>query len=86
MYFCYLERFLIMNLIELKKKQKAVVSNCQEKDLPLKLMEMGCVDGVEIEFMFQAPLGTPFYYKIGNTRIALGKEIVNEIEVVLTDE
>jgi Fe2+ transport system protein FeoA len=49
-------------------------------------MEMGCVDGVEIEFMFQAPLGTPFYYKIGNTRIALGKEIVNEIEVVLIDE
>ena len=75
-----------MNLIDLKKGNNAVVVNCQEKDLPLKLMEMGCVDGVEIEFLFQAPLGTPYYYKIGETRIALGREIVNEIEVVAINE
>jgi len=75
-----------MNLIDLPKMQKAIVTNCQDKDLPLKLMEMGCVDGVEIEYLFQAPLGTPYYYIIGGARIALGKEIAQEIEVMLKDE
>ena len=73
-------------MINLEKGAIAVVTNCQTKDLPLKLMEMGCVDGVEIEYLFQAPLGTPYYYKIGGTRIALGREIVDEIEVMLINE
>ncbi len=74
-----------MNLGDLKHKQKAVIVNCQEKQLPLKLMEMGCVDGVEIELLSKAPLGTPLYFKMGDTRIALGKEIVDEIEVTIVD-
>ncbi len=75
-----------MNLIDLPFNQKAIITNCQEKHLPLKLMEMGCVDGVEVIFLNKAPFGTPLYYKIGDTRIALGKEIVKEIEVQLINE
>ncbi len=70
-----------MKLKDLKKHQKAVIVNCQEKQLPLKLMEMGCVDGVEVTLINKAPLGTPLYFIIGDSRIALGKEIVNEIDV-----
>ena len=70
-----------MKLKDLKPNQKAIIVNCQEKPLPLKLMEMGCVDGVEVILLNKAPFGTPLYFMIGDTRIALGKEIVNEIEV-----
>ncbi len=70
-----------MKLTELKPKQKVIAVNCENSLLPLKLMEMGCVDGMEIEFINKAPLGSPYYYKIGDTRIALGKEIADMIEV-----
>jgi ferrous iron transport protein A len=75
-----------MNLADLKENQRAVITNCKEKELPLKLMEMGCVEGVEISFVNKAPFGTPYYFIIGSTRIALGKEIVKGIEVKLIDE
>ncbi len=75
-----------MNLSQLKPNERAVITACQEEILPLKLMEMGCVEGVEISFIYRAPLGTPLYYKIGDTRIALGKEIVLKIEVELIHE
>ncbi len=75
-----------MKLIDLQKNQVGILANCQNNNLPLKLMEMGCVDGVEIVFLNKAPLGFPFYYKIGDTRIALGEEIVEKIEIVLANE
>ncbi len=75
-----------MKLKDLPINRKAIITHCNEKYLPLKLMEMGCVDGVEVIFLNKAPLGTPLYYKIGDTRIALGKEIVKEIEVQPIDE
>ncbi len=74
-----------MKLKDLKKHQKAVIVNCQEKQLPLKLLEMGCVDGVEVTLLNKAPFGTPLYFIIGDTRMALGKEIVNEIDVELIE-
>ena len=75
-----------MNLTELKENQQAVITHCDEVELPLKLMEMGCVTGAEIRFLSRAPLGTPLYYKLGNTRIALGKNIADKIEVKVVDE
>lgn len=74
-----------MNLTNLQNNQRAVIVNCQEKQLPLKLMEMGCIDGVQVQLLNRAPLGTPLYFLIGDTRIALGKEIADEIEVELID-
>ena len=75
-----------MKLADLKQNQRAILTNCLEKHLPLKLLEMGCMDGVEIELLNKAPLGTPYYFLMGNTRIALGKEIVNELEVQLVND
>ena len=73
----------LMKLEVLKQNKKAIIVNTQNASLPLKLLEMGFIDGVEIEYLFKAPSGSPLYYKIGNTRIALGKEIISEIEVEL---
>ncbi len=70
-----------MKLTDIKPHQKVVAVNCENSLLPLKLMEMGCIDGVEIEFLNKAPMGSPYYYKIGDTRIALGKNIAEMIEV-----
>ena len=75
-----------MKLTSLKQHQKAIAQSCENIKLPLKLMEMGCIDGVTIKFLGKAPLGSPYYYLIGDTRIALGKEIAEIIEVRLLDD
>ncbi len=75
-----------MKLTTLKPNQKALAKSCENSKLPLKLMEMGCVDGVEIRFIKRAPFGSPYYYLIGDTRIALGKEIAEMIEVRLIED
>jgi Fe2+ transport system protein FeoA len=56
------------------------------KTFAVKINEMGCMDGVEIKLLNKAPLGTPYYFLMGNTRIALGKEIVNELDVQLVND
>ncbi len=75
-----------MKLNELKPGQKAVITRSSGTGLPLKLLEMGCVEGAEIVFVNRATFGTPYYFIIDSTRIALGKEIVSEIEVELKDD
>jgi Fe2+ transport system protein FeoA len=74
-----------MYLKDLKFNEKAIITNSINDNLPLKLMEMGLVEGVEIEFVDSALLGSPYYYKVGGMRIALGKEIVSLIEVTLVN-
>ncbi len=75
-----------MKLTDLKLNQKAIAKKCENSNLPLKLIEMGCVDGVEITFINRAPFGSPYYYIIGDTRIALGKEIADIIEVSIEED
>ncbi len=75
-----------MKLIKLKPGEKAIAFGCEKNDLPLKLMEMGCLDGTEIIFLKRAPLGSPFYYKIGDTRIAIDKELARKIDVKLLND
>ncbi len=50
-----------MTLIDLSKNQKAIITKCQKNELPLKLIEMSCVEGVEITFINRAPFGALYY-------------------------
>ncbi len=70
-----------MKLIQLEPGQSGVVFQCEKNELPLKLMEMGCIDGEIITFLKRAPLGSPYYYKIGDSHIALSKDLAKLIDV-----
>ncbi len=69
-----------MKLIALPKKQRAVITGI-DADLPLKLMEMGVVKGADIVFLGNAPFGSPYYYRLDHSHIALGKELCEKIEI-----
>lgn len=70
-----------MLLHQLKKGEKAVIKNFDIQLVPLKLVELGCLPGNEVELLQIAPLGCPYYFIINDTRVAIRKETAKQIEI-----
>lgn len=73
-------------LAALKKGQKAVITDFNIDAIPLKLLEMGCLPGNEVELLQIAPLGDPIYINVNDSHVAIRKETAVEIDVeTITD-
>lgn len=73
------------NLSELKLGTKAVIESFSDKELALKLMEMGCLPGEKIHIERKAPLGDPIAISISGYVLSIRKAeaktiLVNEIK------
>ncbi|MGB2458434.1 MAG: FeoA family protein [Flavobacteriales bacterium] len=71
------------NLSELKLGTKAVVDSFSDKELALKLMEMGCLPGEKIHIERKAPLGDPIAISISGYVLSMRKA---EAETILVNE
>lgn len=67
----------------LEKNRIGVIADFDMHQVPLKLLEMGCLPGNEVELLEVAPLGDPIYLCINGTHLAIRKELAREIEVDL---
>ena len=67
----------------LKKGQKAIILDFDIDIIPLKLLEMGCLPGNEVELLQIAPFGDPLYLDINGSHVAIRIETAREIEVEL---
>lgn len=67
----------------LKKGQRAVIRDFDLAVIPLKLLEMGCLPGNEVQLLQVAPLGDPLYLEINGSHLAIRVETAKEIEVDL---
>jgi ferrous iron transport protein A len=67
----------------LKKGQKATILDFDIDLIPLKLLEMGCLPGNEVELLQIAPFGDPLYLDINGSHVAIRIETAREIEVEL---
>lgn len=65
----------------LKKGQKAIITDINLEIIPLKLIEMGCLPGNEIQLLQIAPMGDPIYFNVNDSFVAVRKEIAEEITV-----
>lgn len=65
----------------LGKNQKATILSFDVENTPLKLIEMGCMEGQEIVAKGKAPLGDPLLFEINQTQIAIRKETAQLIQV-----
>lgn len=61
------------NASQLFKGQKAEISAIEINEIPLKLIEMGCLPGNSIELIQIAPLGDPLFFKINDAKVAIRK-------------
>ncbi|MBJ2174960.1 ferrous iron transport protein A [Aureibaculum sp. A20] len=58
-----------------------VIDDIPFDSVPLKLLEMGCLPGKEVELMQIAPLKDPLYIKVNGSHLAIRKETASLIKV-----
>ncbi len=65
----------------LKKGERAIIKDFDIDAIPLKLLEMGCLPGNEVELLQIAPFGDPLYLNINGSHVAIRVATAQEIEV-----
>jgi ferrous iron transport protein A len=70
-----------ITLDQLKIGQKGIISELNIDEIPLKLLEMGCLPGNWVELLQIAPLGDPLYFNINDSHVAIRLETAREIEI-----
>ncbi|MDN6311187.1 MULTISPECIES: FeoA family protein [Psychroflexus] len=68
-------------IADLKKGQKAKVLDISSDFIPLKLLEMGCLPGNDIQLVQNTPFRDPLYLNINDSYVAIRKETAIQIEV-----
>ncbi len=68
-------------LDELQFGEQAEIETIETDQLPLKLIEMGCLPGNSISLIQKAPFNDPIYIKIDEAHLAIRKETAKNIFV-----
>jgi ferrous iron transport protein A len=72
----------ITNATLLKKGQIAQISEINIEEIPLKLIEMGCLPGNTIQLIQIAPMGDPLFFNINDSKVAIRKKTAQEIYIL----
>ncbi|WP_282122773.1 FeoA family protein [Algibacter mikhailovii] len=67
------------NLSELKRGEKAIITDVSSIHIPLKLLEMGCLPGNPVKLVQLAPFQDPMYLNINGSHLAIRKETAAHI-------
>ena len=65
----------------LKKGEKGIIQDFDIDAIPLKLIEMGCLPGNEVELVQHAPFKDPLYINIDGSYVAIREETANKISI-----
>ncbi|MDP5078051.1 MAG: ferrous iron transport protein A [Nonlabens sp.] len=68
-------------IAQLKRGEKAIIKQFSENDVPLKLLEMGCLPGNSVEMIQSAPFQDPIYLNVNGTHLAIRRETAEKIIV-----
>jgi ferrous iron transport protein A len=60
----------------------AYISEESLNEIPLKLLEMGCLSGAEVELIQIAPLNDPLYICVNGSHLAIRKETAAKIQII----
>ncbi|WGD35664.1 FeoA family protein [Olleya sp. YS] len=58
----------------LKRGERAIIIDVSSEEIPLKLLEMGCLPGNSVELVQVAPFADPMYLNINGSHLAIRKE------------
>lgn len=69
------------SVADLKRGQKAIITDVSAENIPLKLLEMGCLPGNTVEVVKIAQVKDPIYLNINDTFLAIRLETAKYIFV-----
>jgi ferrous iron transport protein A len=73
----------VISIDRLRVGQKGVIIEEMDAHIPVKLMEIGCLPGNEIELIQIAPLNDPMYFLVDGSRIAIRREMAQYVKIDL---
>ena len=68
-------------IVDLKRGQRGIIKGFSTENIPLKLLEMGCLPGNEVVLVQTAPFRDPLYLNINGSHLAIRKETAMHIEI-----
>ena len=68
-------------LADLKISEKGIIKSFSDEALSIKLIEMGCLPGSEIQINFTAPFNGPIAIKVAGYHLSLRKEEAQSISL-----
>ena len=77
---------MILTVAHLKPGQKGIIREFRDDLLPIKLLELGCLPGNEVELVQWAPLKDPIYINVNGSHIAIRKSTALQIELDLPED
>jgi ferrous iron transport protein A len=75
-----------INLAQLQIGQKGIIQDFDIDLVPLKLLEMGCLPGNEVQILQIAPFGDPLYLNVHDSHLAIRLETAQAILVQIPNE
>lgn len=79
--FASMQETKIVLLADLKTGQKAIILRFTSEEIFLKLMEMGCLPGEQIEMVKKAPFRDPLSVAVAGYNLSLRVDEAKYIEV-----
>jgi len=67
------------SLDKLKRGEKGIIIYFETSELPIKLIEMGCLPGNEVQLLQFAPFNDPMYLELDGTHLAIRKTLACKI-------
>ncbi|MDT0645568.1 FeoA family protein [Zunongwangia sp. F260] len=74
-----------VTVAHLRRGQRGIIKEFSADAVPLKLLEMGCLPGNEVELVQMAPFRDPLYLNVNGSHLAIRKETALQIEIELID-
>ncbi len=71
-------------IASLKVGEKGVIKEVSLENIPLSLLEMGCMPGENVELLQVAPLKDPLYIRVNGSHLAIRKETASQILITKT--
>ena len=75
-----------LTIADLKKGEKGIITDSSSEDIPLKLLEMGCLPGNEVHLLQLAPFSDPMYLNVNDSFLAIRKETASLMVIEKIDE
>jgi ferrous iron transport protein A len=80
-----LKQDFLNTIATLLKGETGTISEESLDVIPLKLLEMGCLPGAEVELLQVAPLKDPLYICVNGSHLAIRKEMAAQIKIIKSE-
>ncbi len=75
-----------MTVADLRRGQKGIIKEFADDLLPIKLLELGCLPGNQVELVQVAPFNDPIYINVNGCHIAIRRSTALQIELEMIED